>query len=790
MSYCPRSGGEPGSVRLKERSAIGEQGRRPWVVAALAVAAVVLGLFVPGPGTPPAAALSGSQFNPGHIISDGVFYNQGAMTEAQVQAFLNQKVPACRSGYTCLKDYRENTWSRSADSRCGAYSGGNQSAATIIYNVSQACGINPQVLITLLEKEQGLVSDSWPSARQYRSATGYGCPDTADCDSAYYGFYNQVYNAAHQFKAYQANPNNWSYRAGRNNTILWHPNAACGTSTVFIENQATAALYIYTPYRPNDAALANLYGTGDACSSYGNRNFWRIFSDWFGSTIGDSDLVKAPDSPEIYLVVGQSKVLVPSPAALESLRPLFPYRTVARSYLDSLAAGGTFNGLVRDPLTGEISLVDRGIKHRFPTCDLVSTMGYSCGVTTALLPSQLAKIPTGADIGPFVKSAASPLVYFLDGQVKRTVATWSIVTALNGRVSPHVMTVSESRLSSWVSGPAVLAPGSLVKAASSPQIYMIDGTAARIPVSSFDTAGELGIVGWTQQPDNLLAAYPATGGVLSSILQCGSSTFIGGSGILTGLTQAAESGLPITVASPLTCSALPNSGQTQDGPLFVKTASNPTIFMVTAGSARPVDSMETLIALNRNQNPVLVTMGLGALAAIPKGADLLRPGALVKAPGSPQIYMVDGLSSLVPVGSFDIAAELGATGYSTQSDARLASYAKGTAPLRVVLRCASGQFLIGGQGRTWRLGDANGFGLQATLVDELTCSVLPPSPVVIPGAFFVKDPSVPTVYLLRDGQKQPVSSWDRLIVLNGGSQPTIVPVTTAPLATIPTGPSA
>jgi hypothetical protein len=53
---------------------------------------------------------------------------------------------------------------------------------------------------------------------------------------------------------------------------------------LFIENSATAALYNYTPYQPNQAALNNLYGTGDGCSAYGNRNFWRIFNDWFGSS--------------------------------------------------------------------------------------------------------------------------------------------------------------------------------------------------------------------------------------------------------------------------------------------------------------------------------------------------------------------------------------------------------------------------------------------------------------------------------------------------------------------------
>lgn len=32
--------------------------------------------------------------------------------------------------------------------------------------------------------------------------------------------------------------------------------------------------------------MSNLYGTGDSCSAYGNRNFWRMYTDWFGSATG------------------------------------------------------------------------------------------------------------------------------------------------------------------------------------------------------------------------------------------------------------------------------------------------------------------------------------------------------------------------------------------------------------------------------------------------------------------------------------------------------------------------
>jgi hypothetical protein len=258
-----------------------------------------------------ASALSGSDFRAGRIIDDAVFYNGSAMSAGEIQNFLNAKVPACdtngtqpsnRNGYatradwgrangyappyTCLKDYSENTPTKTADSYCSAYSGGTKSAAQIIRDVGVACNISQKSMIVLLQKEQSLITDDWPWSNQYRSATGYGCPDTAPCDSEYYGFFNQVYNAARQFQRYRIQANLFNYRAGQTRYVQYNPNAGCGGTNVYIENAATAALYNYTPYQPNVSALNNLYGSGDACGAYGNRNFWRLHNDWFGSTIG------------------------------------------------------------------------------------------------------------------------------------------------------------------------------------------------------------------------------------------------------------------------------------------------------------------------------------------------------------------------------------------------------------------------------------------------------------------------------------------------------------------------
>ena len=233
-----------------------------------------------------------SRFQPGNIISDAAFFNSNTMSAAQIQSFLEAKVPSCDSGYVCLKDWYDTSRTTTADAMCGPYAGGyRERASTIIYRVAQACGINPQVIIATLEKEQGLVTHVWPSEWRYTIAMGQGCPDTAACDTRYYGFFNQVYGAAWQFKRY-ANPPGTSqyftwYAPGRTWNVRYNPDAGCGSSPVYIQNQATANLYYYTPYQPNAAALAAGRGTGDGCSAYGNRNFYNNFTDWFGSSQRD-----------------------------------------------------------------------------------------------------------------------------------------------------------------------------------------------------------------------------------------------------------------------------------------------------------------------------------------------------------------------------------------------------------------------------------------------------------------------------------------------------------------------
>jgi putative cell wall-binding protein len=231
-----------------------------------------------------APALSGSSFTPGMIISDAAFYNGSAMTQAQIQSFLASKGASCTAS-NCLRSYKLTTSTIAAGSYgAKAYQGAsNETAAAIIYKVQVACGVSAKVLLVTLEKEQGLVTTAKaPTTYMLTNAMGYGCPDSTGCGDSYPGLFKQLYYAARQFQIYRLYPQDFNFAAGRTSNIAYSPSSSCGTQRVTVANAATAALYDYTPYVPNSAALSNLYGVGNSCSAYGNRNFWVDYNQWFG----------------------------------------------------------------------------------------------------------------------------------------------------------------------------------------------------------------------------------------------------------------------------------------------------------------------------------------------------------------------------------------------------------------------------------------------------------------------------------------------------------------------------
>lgn len=259
-----------------------------------------------------AGAVNLAEFSAGYIISDSQMTDYNSMSEADIQHWLNIMNSCPRTAYdTSLRGhywhYEYGHYICLSQEHFGDRDGEigfqySETAAHIIWQAAQDFKINPKVLLVLLQKETGLITDPIPNDWDYRRATGYGCPDTAACSEKYYGFKNQIRNAAELFRIVM-DGNSSYYPIGYNN-IRYSPNPDCGSSTVYINNLATSALYRYTPYQPNAGALAAGYGTAP-CGAYGNRNFFSYYQDWFGG-ITDGAL----NPPETARIIDGEYVLV------------------------------------------------------------------------------------------------------------------------------------------------------------------------------------------------------------------------------------------------------------------------------------------------------------------------------------------------------------------------------------------------------------------------------------------------------------------------------------------------
>ena len=268
--------------------------RRMWLFVTGLFMMVFLFVFMKGRfGEVGSGAASLAGFDPGYIISDYQMGRYDAMSEAEIQAWLSAKNSCPNTNYALYQQLSASTTLATWHFKDGHFVciseelfgdgqtiGSGETAAHIIWQAAQDYKINPQVLLVLLQKENTLITDDVPNSWNYRTATGYGCPDTAACSSKYYGFKNQIRWAAALFHdvLYEGITN---YPLG-NNIIAYGP--FCSESSVVnIKNLATSALYRYTPYQPSSAVLAAGYGTvGGVCSAYGNRNFHLFFEDWFG----------------------------------------------------------------------------------------------------------------------------------------------------------------------------------------------------------------------------------------------------------------------------------------------------------------------------------------------------------------------------------------------------------------------------------------------------------------------------------------------------------------------------
>jgi len=797
---------------------IGIHKQNPWSLLIYGLVSVIISILVVSVIAAKPADASGpiTDFNPGRIIEDSVFTNSVSMSPAQIQSFLNNKVPVCDTWgtqtsefgggtraqwgtahgypppYVCLRDYVENSIS----------------AAQIIYNVSQQYQINPQVLIVLLQKEQALVTDTWPLTTQYKTATGYGCPDTAACDSQYYGFTNQVTWSAKMFRAVLNNSPTWysPYVLG-NNTIQWNPNASCGSSVVNIQNRSTQALYDYTPYRPNQAALNAGYGTGDGCSAYGNRNFYLYFRDWFGYNSGPAAF-KTTDSSTIYMPITGYRFAVPYTASMQDYGiSLEAVQTVSQSYVDSIPTPPNTTGLstsishiIKSPDDGDedggsVYLISLGKRYKLQVIQQLYDFGFTDTDISYLPLSYIYSMNDGGPLYNFVKSPYGN-VFKLESQTKKILFEYD--TYINQNPTDRITSLSYFLINKIPSGNPITTRPVLIKTVGNNSVHLYQNNVYySIPnydiFSCWGFDGSAGIgLNTLQQSDYIAPIITAT--PLSCLINDGQSN--------TLMNRTYRSTVPdvyglsgVVVSSDLT--QLSNKLPLRATPLkqYIKSSDASAVWYVSGGARKLIPSYNSFVLLGLNDSSVDST-NQSFINTIPDAGIKLADGQLVKDSSSAAIYVIgNNKRVLYPSSDLFVAYNNSWSSIETYTQNILDQYYPTTGGVvsDYLIDASTNTPYIIGQNGCFHI---SGSTLTALGTDIPTLSSSQAYSVSIfkglslscdMSSNFIKQADQNLVYWIDSGQKHALNTYSSMLDKNGGIEPRIMEVTGSFISNLPSG---
>ena len=775
------------------------------LVAILVTSLLVATGMIALSAAPKAQAADASKFDPGLIISDSVFYDFGAMSVTEIQRFLNSQVSACNDadgGPKCLKDYTEDIvgsqaiadtlhwWDENPKVCTDIPAAQNQSAAQIIFKVAQACGINPRVILVTLQKEQGLVQGKNPTEYMYKAAMGYGCPDAhpeiCGKDSLVSSrLFWQILRGVSQLKWYGDPRGSFTYlTVGSTKQISYQANnPGCGKKDVTIKSRATAALYYYTPYTPNAAALANLYGTGDSCSAYGNRNFWRFYSDWFGDPIGGGFLLKSASSGT-YLIVDNNKYLVTDPDLLAAISPLGPIGTISQDYLNTFTDSGTLSRVVKS-VTGQYYFLDAGKKYTFSSCDLVAQFSLDCATAVQLTASQLAAFANGGSMTTYVPGDDASTYIIKDGSKHEVLDQASIQAA--GLALPALNNVPIKAFKYLPWGAPIAKNNSLItNRTTGAKALIIGGKYYEINPR---TSADIDFSQWFSSTAGTLSSDGvSTVNALSPVRTIAANS-TGQAFLLSPLgKRKIENVESITPVAPMVADSIFDViPTTQDAPLaapaLVKSSADSMVYLLRSAQRRL-----TLSAADRLKfgltNTVAEVVPPSAFDQIALGEPVIAPGAFVKANNAATTYLIDGFNRALQVSSEAQAKTLGLTKPRALKPEYLKGYNKKANADGVKFACDDQIYIpISGKFHPVHAVDASAYPGAITNLDALTCAQLPKAAAQL--GRFIRTPDK-ALWLIAGGKKRLIANTEQYLILKGERFP-LVAVDAAFSARLPIG---
>jgi hypothetical protein len=364
--------------------------------------------------------------------------------------------------------------------------------------------------------------------------------------------------------------------------------------------------------------------------------------------------------------------------------------------------------------SGKAFYVSGGVKREVVDDAALAAGGLPTSSVT-LLETGLARLPYGPPVirdGVVLRNRSSRVLTVVGGGQLATVGEPVVATAFAGR---PVRDLDDASLR-LLPAPAAV-PGAFVKEAGGPRVFLLTEQGKRLVVDA-------------------------------------------------GMVPASVPEMPAGVLA-----LVPDAARVE-ADTFVKGSANGTVFALRAGQLRGIAGWGDLIALNGGDPaPRILAVDQRVVDLLPRGPLQRAPGTMVVAPRNPTVYLVDGYDTLIPVGSFAVTGELGASRLASVADADLAAYTVRPGVVTTGLECAGTRYL-GLGGKLYRVGTdaAAHYPARAwTQVDVTTCAALPAGGEL---SRFLRAGNG-TIFYVENGVKRPIASWGTYLALGGGSAPLI-----------------
>lgn len=391
-------------------------------------------------------------FNPSLLITDQAFEDVNTFGGVEgIQKFLEQRgsVLANTSPDFLIKLKEPETLTKVGLEDPQPSLSRLRTAAELIYDAGRKHGLNPQVILVILQKEQSLITGRFNSdsdlQRALDRALGFGCPDYEGCGDIFLGFYRQLFGtfdqsgsrwlgaAASLMRSFRTESGGTRVgrgpmvdagsttfgrpvvRTARKGDAITLDNTMGGydgvmqNQTVTLSNYATAALYRYTPHVFN-----------------GNYNFWKFYTLWFKYPNGT--VIKLGTDPQAYVIDNGDKRLFSTFVAQQRKLKTDSIVTVSQTEFDSYITDKPMppldGTLIKGDASGAVFLIEETKKHPISYPVFVQRK-FSFAKVVSLPQAEVDGYDQGSYVAPadgsLVKAEGDGTIYLVEAGLKRPI---------------------------------------------------------------------------------------------------------------------------------------------------------------------------------------------------------------------------------------------------------------------------------------------------------------------------------------------------------------------------------